>query len=876
MTEETSLDPQNVGPDPADVRLAQALSGESSTDALRHSLAAERSEESEDLLARLDALDFVHRVVGEATDLPGRIAEYEIKGLLGRGGMGTVYLARQEDLERDVALKVLSPAYSADPTMRKRFRAEARATAALHHRHIVPIYDYGEAQGMMFFTMERVEGMSLDKHIAAARHMRRPHMDATEAAHRFAGVADALGLAHRRRLLHRDVKPGNILVADDGTLALTDFGLAKALDNVSANLTSKGGGFLGTLHYSSPEQALGDDLTPASDLYSLGVTIFETVTGELPFAAKSTEALLSAILHGTPRRLRDLVPKVPRDLDAVIEKLLSREPGDRYQDGEALARDLLRIRDGEPVHIRRLPLHIRLIRRARKNPGLASAIAAAVVLLLVSLVMIGFWRTEKGRGLVSRHQNRLVQIATDIGNELGAQVGPGPLLPCLTGIPCAAPPANATVLAAFAAAHDELPEDEQVDAMRSAYASDPLPAASELLARGAGFEALQRYEQAIVEATAARIGGQKDLAVELRLYRLYLGSGVAKLTSSVGHLTDARSDLALASYLRPGASFPRSLLDVLDVVQSSNVPSAVQRLENDLAAAAPERIAVVGRLLWAAAGLRPCPKANLMTFALGYPHRRLLHDLALRLLGTAPDATVAGGRSCGLGSELERLSRGVLDLTGDPAAQRTAAERARTAILAQVHPDSPLRGWSAVTRILEQPQQRGPLTDIEGQPLPPLIQLAAWEALLQLAPPRQTLRLALQRFDELHRRHPNLPGMLPIAARMHVLATSTDSEPATWAETRSLVAAWVAESEGDPTALLWRMRLRLLDGAWTEASDDAMVAVQRSPARRDAIAAVIAICDEVYADVGVLRGAGVVGVQSAYTLLAGQLEGGGR
>ncbi|MCK5942549.1 MAG: serine/threonine protein kinase, partial [Planctomycetes bacterium] len=338
-------------------------------------------------------------------------------------------------LEREVALKVLSRHYTSDPTMRKRFRAEARATAALHHRHIVPIYDYGESHGMLFFAMERVDGMSLDKHINAARRVDRPPMEPIELARRFAGVADALGLAHRRRLLHRDVKPGNILVAADGTMALTDFGLAKALDHVSMHLTSKSGGFLGTLHYASPEQALGGELTPASDLYSLGVTMFEAATGQLPLAGKTTEALLQSILHGTPRRLRDCIPKPPRDLEAVLDKLLSRDAGDRYQDGEALSRDLLRIADGEPVHIRRIPLHVRLWRRARKNPVLAGALLAVFVFLLVTLGLLGVLSREKGKGLVSRHQNRLVAIARDVGRELGSPWGPRPLFTALTGVP---------------------------------------------------------------------------------------------------------------------------------------------------------------------------------------------------------------------------------------------------------------------------------------------------------------------------------------------------------------------------------------------------------------------------------------------------------
>ena len=848
-------EPDQAGP-ASDARLAEVLRGETSSQSLRRELTSEQSEQSEDLLARLDALDFVHQVVGGTTEVPTQIAEYRIKGLLGKGGMGTVYLGYQEELEREVALKVLSPAWSADPTMRKRFRAEARATAALHHRHIVPIYDYGEAQGMLFFTMERVEGMSLDKHIAAARRMQRKPMQPLKAAHRFAGVADALGLAHRRRLLHRDVKPGNILVADDGTLALTDFGLAKALDQVSARLTSKGGGFLGTLHYASPEQALGSELTPASDLYALGVTIFEAVTGELPFAAKTTEALLQSILHGTPRRLRDLVPKAPRDLDAVVEKLLSREPGDRYQDGEALARDLLRIRDGEPVHIRRLPMHVRIYRRARKNPGLSSAIAAAAVLLLVTVFLLTVWRREKGQSLASRHQNHLVQIATDVGNELGPQSGPIPLLQSLTGVAYPSSEPSRAVLRALELAHNELPDDPIVLDMQRSYTEDPLPAASAMLHAGLGFEAVLLYDEAIKDANTTRIGGERDLAVELRLYRLYVARGVANLSAAMARVNAARTDLALASYLRPGAKFPQSLLAVLEVIESSDVYNAVEDLEQELANAAAERVAVTGHLLWTVAGLRPLRGSNLMHFPLTYPQRRAMHDLAVRLLGGEPGELAVPGRPTGLAGRLADLARDALDHLADPTALRAATEKARAEITRCVSPQSPLYGWVGVLQLIERPIQRGDLVGGDGQPLRPSLQLAAWESLLLLEPERETMALWLPRFEELFRNEPNLPGMLRVAARIHTRAGSSRAP--------DLIRSWIAAAEGEPHAQLCRMRLHLANKDFVAAMDDAMVAVQRSVNRRNACAEIVRLCGLVSDEVDTATRLAILGWQQPF------------
>jgi serine/threonine protein kinase len=830
-------------PDAADHRMADVLRGSSSGADLRRELQQQQSDEASDLLSRLNALDFVQQVVGNTTDVPPRIGPYAIKGVLGRGGMGTVYLGWQEDLEREVALKVLSPAWSSDPTMRKRFRAEARATAALHHRHIVPIYDYGEAGGVLFFAMERVDGMSLDKHIAAARRVEKRPLEPLDASRRFAGVADALGLAHRKQLLHRDVKPGNILVAQDGTFALTDFGLAKALDHASMRLTSKGGGFLGTLHYTSPEQALGADLTPASDLYSLGVTIFEAVSGELPRAAKTTEALLQSILHGEPRRLREVLPKPPRDLEAVLEKLLSREPGDRYQDGEELARDLQRIADGEPVHIRRLPLHVRVWRRARKNPLLASAIAAAAVLLLLTLTLLTVWRRERGDALVLRHQEQLVTIAKGIGGERGDPCGPPALLAALTGVELPAAPPSEAVLRSLARAQRELPNDPQVAAMRAAYVDDPEPAATRLLAEGRGHEARRALDAAIEAAVAARTGDQ--LVVELRLYRLYLARGVANLTAAVARPSDALIDLALAAYLRPGAHFPASLLALLEMVQvaDAGLDQALGRLERDLAHAAPERLRVLGLLLWSAAALQPHGRANLMDFGLSYPKRRALHALGARWVGSRPDGCVGGGQPTGLAALLAGQCGDALRQLGEPDRVRELARSTNLAIDTAVHPESPLQGWRCVLQMLLQAPQRGALLDRDQRPLAPAMQLAAWEDLLRLSPPRSMVEQWRVHFEELRRDHPSLPGITRIAAQLHYLAGSPEAE--------KLAHAWVVESDGDPAAQLWRMRVRLRNGQLDEALDDATAAVQQAVDPDAAIDAVVRACDEAAAELGV-------------------------
>lgn len=804
--------------DGADVRMAQLLSGSNNNAELRRKLQGEHTEEASDMLSRLNALDFVQQVVGGHSELPDRIGGYEIKGLLGRGGMGIVYLGWQQELEREVALKVLSQNYTADPTMRKRFRAEARATAALHHRHIVPIYDYGESHGMLFFAMERVNGLSLDKHIQSASRVDKKPLEMIDAARRFAGVADALGLAHRRRLLHRDVKPGNILVGEDGTLALTDFGLAKALDHASMQLTSKGGGFLGTLHYASPEQALGGELTPASDLYSLGVTMFEAVTGHLPLAGKTTEALLQSILHGTPSRLRDYLPKPPRDFEAVLDKLLARDADDRYQDGEALSRDLLRIADGEPVHIRRLPLHVRLWRRARKNPVLASALLAVFILVLSTGMLAGVLNRERGKGRISDYQQSLVAIAKAVAAEPGPETGPGPLLQTLTGVALAPAEPNATIVALLEGAHAKMPDDTQAEEMLRAYVEDPLPNATAYLRAGRGFEALQQYDIAINKAKQAQSSG--DLAVELALYQLYLARGITKLTASVARANDAQIDLALASYLRPQAVFPLAVLDVLNLVQSPDVVKPVQQLQAKFAAAAPDYIRAFGLLLWAASGHRPHMASNLMSFSLDYSRRRVLHEFARQLLGEDLVGCVRHGEPSGLAASFAGECREAIRRLADPAALANLVEQRGRDIAMSAHPEAQLQGWRHLLQLLSEPRQRGPILDEEQRPLAPTMQLAAWHALVALQPSSTEANLWLGRFKEFHNLYPGLPGIVEVAARMHSLANS--DEAIVWAD------RWVVDADGDPAALLCRMQVLLQLDRIPEATDDATVAVQNS------------------------------------------------
>ena len=304
---------------------------------------------------------------------------------------------------------------------------------------------------------------------------------------------------------------------------------------------------------------------------------------------------------GRPRRLRELLPKPPRDLEAVVDKLLSREPQDRYQDGEELAKDLVRIADGDPVHIRRQPLVLRIYRRVRKNPVLSATIAAAAILLLTTSLLINTVRKEKSANLQARHQTTLAAIARAVGADVGDLCGPEPLFASLAGTPAPRPqglsPAISVLLERAA---KEQPDDPQVLAIRTALTADPLEAASELLRRGRGNQALSLLHEAIAE----QLRRSEEYPAQIRLYRLYLASAVANLTASVGRLGDARTDLARATFLRPGAVFPQVLDAVLQLGDAEDVESALQSIEREHEQAVPLRRAAIGRLLLAVAGLK--------------------------------------------------------------------------------------------------------------------------------------------------------------------------------------------------------------------------------------------------------------------------------
>jgi eukaryotic-like serine/threonine-protein kinase len=272
----------------------------------------------------------------------GRVlsGRYELSRLLGRGGMAEVWAARDHTLSREVAVKILLDRFLDDATFTRRFQDEARHVARLNHPNLVGVYDTGTDQGQPYIVMELVEGRSLQQVLAAGG----VHED--RALQIVGQVCAALAYAHDRGLIHRDIKPGNILLADDGTVKVTDFGIARAVDNETVTRTAA---VLGTAAYLSPEQAQGRDIDPRSDLYSLGVVLYELLTGEQPFAGDSPVTVAYQHVQETPRPPRELDPSIGAAAEAITMRALAKNPANRYQHAGEMAEDVHSARTGGPI-----------------------------------------------------------------------------------------------------------------------------------------------------------------------------------------------------------------------------------------------------------------------------------------------------------------------------------------------------------------------------------------------------------------------------------------------------------------------------------------------------------------------------------------------
>jgi predicted Ser/Thr protein kinase len=268
-------------------------------------------------------------------DRPERFGPYRVEDRIGAGGMGVVYLALDEALQRHVALKTLLPALAADPEFVARFKREAQSAAALNHPNITQIYTIGQEGRVPFFAMEMIRGQSLD---AVLRE--KGAIPASEAVGYILQAAKGLRHAAQKKLIHRDIKPSNLMLTEDGVLKITDFGLAKAARS-ETQLTATGE-VLGSPGYISPEQASGAALDSRSDIYSLGATFYHLVTGRLPFEAPTPVAMIVKHMSEPLRSPRAINTAVPYPIASAIQKMMAKRPGERFQDYDALIRELER------------------------------------------------------------------------------------------------------------------------------------------------------------------------------------------------------------------------------------------------------------------------------------------------------------------------------------------------------------------------------------------------------------------------------------------------------------------------------------------------------------------------------------------------------
>ena len=349
-----------------------------------------------------------------ATLAPGQtFAGYRVEAVVGRGGMGVVYRATDLALERSVALKLVAPELAADLRFRERFLRESRLAASLEHAHVLPVYGAGEADGNLYLAMRLVEGEDLKTLL-----QREGTLEPALAVGLVTQVAGALDAAHSKGLVHRDVKPGNVLISSSGECYLCDFGLTKPM--AAERSLTESGQFLGTLDYVAPEQIQGSDVDGRADQYALGCVLYECLAGQPPFGGTSGMAVMWAQMHEQPAALTDHRPELPGGIDGVLGRALAKEPGERFDDCSALAgaaRGALGLGGEAP----RASLGPGWLRRHAK---LVAVIGALLVAAAVAAVVVQLTRDSGSGGIASVAPNSVAAI--DPGtNEIVAQIPVG-------------------------------------------------------------------------------------------------------------------------------------------------------------------------------------------------------------------------------------------------------------------------------------------------------------------------------------------------------------------------------------------------------------------------------------------------------------------
>ncbi len=366
--------------------------------------------------------------------LPATLGHYRIVRPIGAGGMGEVFLADDGKLGRKVALKVLAHALAADPERRGRFEREARAVAALNHPNIITIYSVEDLDGVLFLTMELVEGKTLTELIP-------PHgMSLEQLLHVGIPLADAVGAAHQRGITHRDLKPANVMVTDEGRVKVLDFGLAKLQEEspvgglsvtvTKEQLTSEGR-IVGTVAYMSPEQAQGKAVDARSDVFSLGVLLFEMATGEKPFKGDTNMSLLSAIIKDTPSSVTDLRQDLPRDVGRILRRCLAKDPEERYQTAKDLRNDLRLLKEDLDTGVAERAQTRSHVSQSTVLPSTASRMPSAARLVVTAAAVLaiaiagGWWYARRPAATPApAFANITVRRLTNTGTATLAAISP--------------------------------------------------------------------------------------------------------------------------------------------------------------------------------------------------------------------------------------------------------------------------------------------------------------------------------------------------------------------------------------------------------------------------------------------------------------------
>jgi WD40 repeat protein/tRNA A-37 threonylcarbamoyl transferase component Bud32 len=366
--------------------------------------------------------DYLHRFPADTPTILGaweavpKVPGYEVLEELGRGGMGVVYKARQLKADRFVALKMLRAGSSADQEELRRFQREAETVARLQHPHVVQLFEVGEHEGRPYFCMSLCPGGSLANQLGGKPMAPRPAGELVEV------LARAVQVAHDAGVIHRDLKPGNVLFGADGAAKIADFGLAKRLDQAGPTISNV---IVGTPAYMPPEQARGSaPLTTAVDVYALGAVLYECLTGRPPFKAATTFDMLQKVVSEEPEPPSRLNRKVPRDLETICLKCLRKEPHQRYDSARALAGDLRKFLEGRPVKARPVTLWERAGKWARRQPGVAALVALVALLIALLAGSIGWdaWQTYEAFQETRAQRNvSLAERYLEVGQRVHAQ-----------------------------------------------------------------------------------------------------------------------------------------------------------------------------------------------------------------------------------------------------------------------------------------------------------------------------------------------------------------------------------------------------------------------------------------------------------------------